>query len=132
MSLNHLVTQTYLKKSSLDGQTALMLAASQGRTEMVQMLLECGASVNTQDNEGSTAMMCACEHGHTDIVKLLLAQPDCDATTADNDGSTPLSIAMEAGHKDIGVLLYAHLNFTRQVQPTSPYNKIMILPETVV
>lgn len=61
-----------------------MLAVSQGRKEMVQMLLDVGANVNAQDNEGSTAMMCACEHGHTEIVKILLAHPDCDATIADN------------------------------------------------
>lgn len=61
-----------------------MLAVSQGRKEMVQMLLDVGANVNAQDNEGSTAMMCACEHGHTEIVKILLAHPDCDATMADN------------------------------------------------
>lgn len=69
---------------SQDGQTALMLAVSQGRAEIVQTLLEAGANVNAQDNEGSTAMMVACEHGYTDIVKLLLAQPDCDPSLADN------------------------------------------------
>ncbi|XP_060078192.1 uncharacterized protein LOC132557690 isoform X2 [Ylistrum balloti] len=103
-------------RASKDGQTALMLAVSQGRTEMVKLLLQNGANVNAQDNEGSTAMMVGCEHGYTEIVKLLMAQPDYDPSLADNDGSTPLSIAMEAGHKDIGVLLYAQLNFKRQAQ----------------
>ncbi|XP_021373443.1 uncharacterized protein LOC110463285 isoform X2 [Mizuhopecten yessoensis] len=103
-------------RASKDGQTALMLAVSQGRTEMVKLLLENGANVNAQDNEGSTSMMVGCEHGYTEIVKLLMSQPDYDPALADNDGSTPLSIAMEAGHKDIGVLLYAQLNFKRQAQ----------------
>ncbi|XP_069127337.1 KN motif and ankyrin repeat domain-containing protein 1-like isoform X2 [Argopecten irradians] len=103
-------------RASKDGQTALMLAVSQGRTEMVKLLLQNGANVNAQDNEGSTAMMVGCEHGYTEIVKLLMAQPEYDPSLADNDGSTPLSIAMEAGHKDIGVLLYAQLNFKRQAQ----------------
>ncbi|XP_015243836.1 PREDICTED: KN motif and ankyrin repeat domain-containing protein 1-like isoform X1 [Cyprinodon variegatus] len=94
------------------GQTALMLAVSHGRMDMVQALLAQGAEVNIQDDEGSTALMCASEHGHADIVKLLLAQPDCDATLTDSDNSSALSIALEAGHNDIAVLLYAHANFS--------------------
>ncbi|XP_047227877.1 KN motif and ankyrin repeat domain-containing protein 1-like isoform X2 [Girardinichthys multiradiatus] len=95
------------------GQTALMLAVSHGRMDMVQALLAQGAEVNIQDDEGSTALMCASEHGHAEIVKLLLAQPDCDATLTDSDNSSALSIALEAGHNDIAVLLYAHANFSR-------------------
>ncbi|XP_007548903.1 KN motif and ankyrin repeat domain-containing protein 1-like isoform X2 [Poecilia formosa] len=95
------------------GQTALMLAVSHGRLDMVRALLAQGAEVNIQDDEGSTALMCASEHGHADIVKLLLAQPDCDATLTDSDDSSALSVALEAGHNDIAVLLYAHANFSR-------------------
>ena len=61
-----------------------MLAVSHGRHDMVEMLLESGASVNTQDEDGSTALMCASEHGHTDIVKTLLGQAECDPTLQDN------------------------------------------------
>lgn len=66
------------------GQTALMLAVSHGRMDMVQALLAQGAEVNVQDDEGSTSLMCASEHGHADIVKLLLSQPECDATLTDS------------------------------------------------
>ncbi|XP_029300811.1 LOW QUALITY PROTEIN: KN motif and ankyrin repeat domain-containing protein 1-like [Cottoperca gobio] len=100
-------------KASQAGQTALMLAVSHGRMDMVQALLAQGVEVNLQDDEGSTALMCSSEHGHADIVRLLLAQPDCDATLTDSDESTALSIALEAGHNDIAVLLYAHANFSR-------------------
>ncbi|KAK1787787.1 hypothetical protein P4O66_016268, partial [Electrophorus voltai] len=95
------------------GQTALMLAVSHGRMDMVKVLLALGSKVNIQDDEGSTALMCASEHGHADIVKLLLAQPCCDATLSDNDDSTALSIALEAGHKDIAMLLYARVNYAK-------------------
>ncbi|XP_047426349.1 KN motif and ankyrin repeat domain-containing protein 1-like isoform X2 [Mugil cephalus] len=100
-------------KASQAGQTALMLAVSHGRMDMVQALLAQGAEVNIQDDEGSTALMCASEHGHADIVKLLLAQPECDTALTDSDDSTALSIALEAGHHDIAVLLYAHANFSK-------------------
>ncbi|KAM4877936.1 KN motif and ankyrin repeat domain-containing protein 1 isoform 2-T3 [Thomomys bottae] len=107
-------------KASQAGQTALMLAVSHGRIDMVKGLLACGADVNIQDDEGSTALMCASEHGHVEIVKLLLAQPGCNGHLGDNDGSTALSIALEAGHKDIAVLLYAHVNFVKAQSPGTP------------
>lgn len=69
------------------GQTALMLAVSHGRMDMVKVLLASGSDVNIQDDEGSTALMCASEHGHVDIVRVLLAQPGCDATLSDNVSS---------------------------------------------
>ncbi|XP_041646771.1 KN motif and ankyrin repeat domain-containing protein 3 [Cheilinus undulatus] len=115
-------------KASQAGQTALMLAVSHGRQEMVQALLECGADVNVQDDEGSTALMCASEHGRAEIVKLLLEQSGCDIAIVDNDGSNALSIALEASHNDTAVLLYAHMNYAKtqpavgspKTQPRSP------------
>ncbi|XP_026867133.2 KN motif and ankyrin repeat domain-containing protein 3 isoform X1 [Electrophorus electricus] len=107
-------------KASQAGQTALMLAVSHGRQEMVQALLECGASVNVQDDEGSTALMCASEHGRAGIVSVLLEQPACDISIVDNDGSNALSIALEASHNDIAVLLYAHMNYSKSQADVSP------------
>ncbi|NXB30160.1 KANK3 protein, partial [Eulacestoma nigropectus] len=97
-------------KASQAGQTALMLAVSHGRQEMVEALLACGADVNLQDEEGSTALMCACEHGRMETVKLLLAQPTCNISVVDSDGNNAVAIALEAGHSDIATLLYTHLN----------------------
>ncbi|XP_071434447.1 KN motif and ankyrin repeat domain-containing protein 3 isoform X2 [Pithys albifrons albifrons] len=109
-------------KASQAGQTALMLAVSHGRQEMVEALLACGADVNLQDEEGSTALMCACEHGRVETVKLLLAQPTCNVSIVDSDGNNAVAIALEAGHSDIAGLLYAHLNGTKAQLPqgTSP------------
>lgn len=108
-------------KAMQNGQTALMLAASHGRAEMVKLLLDAGAEPNVQDNDGSTALMCAAEHGYIDIVRLLLANPDTEVCLADNDGSTALTIAMEAGHKDTALLIYANSNFSRG---SSPYSSL--------
>nr|XP_043906829.1 KN motif and ankyrin repeat domain-containing protein 2 isoform X1 [Solea senegalensis]XP_043906830.1 KN motif and ankyrin repeat domain-containing protein 2 isoform X1 [Solea senegalensis]XP_043906832.1 KN motif and ankyrin repeat domain-containing protein 2 isoform X1 [Solea senegalensis] len=112
-------------KASQAGQTALMLAVSHGRGDMVRALLSCGAQVNVRDDDGSTALMCACEHGHVDIVRQLLSVPGCDATLTDNDGSTALSIALEASQNDIAVLLYAHLNFAKPPSPVSPKSPLL-------
>ncbi|XP_037333368.2 KN motif and ankyrin repeat domain-containing protein 2 [Pungitius pungitius] len=112
-------------KASQAGQTALMLAVSHGRGDMVRALLSCGSQVNIRDDDGSTALMCACEHGHVDIVRQLLSVPGCDATLTDNDGSTALSIALEASQNDIAVLLYAQLNFAKPPSPVSPKSPLL-------
>ncbi|XP_060089067.1 KN motif and ankyrin repeat domain-containing protein 3 [Heteronotia binoei] len=96
-------------KASQAGQTALMLAVSHGRQEMVEALLACEADINLQDEEGSTALMCACEHGRAGTVRLLLSQPTCDASIVDNDGNDAVSIALEAGHREIAALISTHL-----------------------
>ncbi|KAL8185961.1 UNVERIFIED_CONTAM: hypothetical protein K2H54_060358 [Gekko kuhli] len=96
-------------KASQAGQTALMLAVSHGRQEMVEALLACGADINLQDEEGSTALMWACEHGRAGTVRLLLSQPACDTSIVDNDGNDAVSIALEAGHRDIAALISTHL-----------------------
>lgn len=72
-----------MKQTFQHGQTALMLAVSHGRLDMVKMLLEAGADINIQDEDGSTALMCAAEHGHIEIVKHFLSQPDCDSSITD-------------------------------------------------
>lgn len=71
------------------GQTALMLAVSHGRLDVVKALLACEADVNIQDEDGSTALMCACEHGHKEITGLLLAVPNCDISLTDRVSPPP-------------------------------------------
>lgn len=78
------------------GQTALMLAVSHGRADVVRALLACGADVNLQDLDGSTALMCACEHGRPDIAELLLAVPSCNLGLTDRV-STSLHPGMRGG-----------------------------------
>uniref|UniRef100_A0A8D2DYK9 KN motif and ankyrin repeat domain-containing protein 2 n=1 Tax=Sciurus vulgaris TaxID=55149 RepID=A0A8D2DYK9_SCIVU len=97
-------------KASQAGQTALMLAVSHGRVDVVRALLACEADVNVQDEDGSTALMCACEHGHKEIAGLLLAVPSCDISLTDRDGSTALMVALDAGQSEIASMLYSRMN----------------------
>ena len=82
-------------RASQHGQTALMLAVSHGRLDMVQLLVEAGADLNIRDEDGSSALMCAAEHGQTEIVKHLLAHPDTDIFAKDNDGLTALAVVSD-------------------------------------
>ncbi|XP_058381639.1 KN motif and ankyrin repeat domain-containing protein 2 [Diceros bicornis minor] len=106
-------------KASQAGQTALMLAVSHGRVDVVKALLACEADVNVQDDDGSTALMCACEQGHKEITGLLLAVPSCDIALTDRDGSTALMVALDAGHSDVASMLYSRMNIKCSFAPMS-------------
>ncbi|XP_037361724.1 KN motif and ankyrin repeat domain-containing protein 2 [Talpa occidentalis] len=106
-------------KASQAGQTALMLAVSHGRVDVVKALLACEADVNVQDDDGSTALMCACEHGHKEITGLLLAVPSCNISLTDHDGSTALMVALDAGQSEIASMLYSHMNIKCSFAPMS-------------
>ncbi|KAM8763518.1 KN motif and ankyrin repeat domain-containing protein 2 isoform 1-T3 [Rhynchonycteris naso] len=104
-------------KASQAGQTALMLAVSHGRVDVVKALLACEADVNVQDDDGSTALMCACEHGHKEITGLLLAVPSCNISLTDRDGSTALMVALDAGQSEIASMLYSRMNIKCSFAP---------------
>jgi ankyrin repeat protein len=54
------------------GMSALHLAAWNGHTKIVRLLLEKGASPQVTSKHGSTPVHAACDKGHTDIARLLL------------------------------------------------------------
>jgi len=58
----------------MDGQTLLHIAATAGRFETVEALLDRGCDANVQDFTGHTALQRAAAGGHLEIVKLLINQ----------------------------------------------------------
>ncbi|KAL6230235.1 hypothetical protein BDW75DRAFT_248859 [Aspergillus navahoensis] len=74
------------------GQTAIHLAISEGREDLVQDLLECGRlDVNAAWGNGRTPLhTAAAGYKDTKFVKLLLAQDGIDVNRATNTGETPL------------------------------------------
>ncbi len=87
---------------------ALLSAAAQGKTDLVESLLEDGASVDVTSPNGFTALHRAAENGHADIVALLLDRGARAGTNA-NDGSSPLSAAQEQGHQTIAQEIQKHV-----------------------
>ena len=87
------------------GLTALMMASTNGRTEVVKLLLDKGAEVNLKNNYGITALFMASANGHTEIVKLLLDKGAEVNVKNTDDGVTALFMASANGHTGIVKLL---------------------------
>ena len=54
-----------------NGYTALIKAANEGHVSCVEVLVQAGANLNTQNNDGKTALAWAKQRGKTDCVALL-------------------------------------------------------------
>ncbi|KAK3115867.1 hypothetical protein LTR53_004367 [Teratosphaeriaceae sp. CCFEE 6253] len=80
------------------GRDALSLAAEEGVTEVVRVLLARRASVHVKDREERTALSRAAQHGHLEIVRLLLDQGAGHGNVA-TDRSTALHEAASNGHE---------------------------------
>lgn len=86
-----------------DHQTALMLAAAAGHTEIVHALSEADpAAILRQDVRGRDAIMEASLHGHDTAVQILLTYAPGGAADAlahaDLEGNTALHFASSNGH----------------------------------
>lgn len=87
------------KYSTFGGlNSPLHFAAAKGHNEIVALLLENGADVNTRNYCGQTALMQACRYGHWEVVQTLLLFR-CNVTRADYlSGRTALHFAAVNGH----------------------------------
>ncbi|GER27037.1 ankyrin repeat family protein [Striga asiatica] len=87
------------KYSTFGGlNSPLQFAASKGHNEIVTLLLENGADVNSRNYSGQTALMQACRYGHWEVVQTLLLHR-CNVSRADYlNGRTALHFASVNGH----------------------------------
>ncbi|XP_059629304.1 E3 ubiquitin-protein ligase XBAT33-like [Cornus florida] len=87
------------KYSTFGGlNSPLHFAAAKGHIEIVALLLDNGADVNSRNYCGQTALMQACRYGHWEVVQTLLLFR-CNVTRADYlSGRTALHFAAVNGH----------------------------------
>ncbi|KAG7017129.1 E3 ubiquitin-protein ligase XBAT33, partial [Cucurbita argyrosperma subsp. argyrosperma] len=109
----------YLAKYTFGGlNSPLHFAAAKGHNEIVSLLLENGADVNSRNYCGQTAVMQACRYGHWEVVQTLLIFR-CNVMRADYlSGRTALHFAAINGHVKCLRLIMADF------VPSVPYEAI--------
>ncbi|KAL2334645.1 hypothetical protein Fmac_015858 [Flemingia macrophylla] len=110
------------KYSTFGGlNSPLHFAASKGHNEIVALLLENGADVNSRNYCGQTALMQACRYGHWEVVQTLLLFR-CNVMKADYlSGRTALHFAAINGHARCIRLVLADF------VPSAPYEALHAL-----
>jgi hypothetical protein len=103
-SFRRLIDSVDVDIQDKDGNTALILAASNGDNEICGMILSKGCNVDIQDNNGFTALMWAAKKGHNEICDSLINK-GCDVDIQDKYGFTALMWAAWNGHNEICRLL---------------------------
>ena len=84
--------------------TPLMEASSGGYIDIVKLLLEHTADVNSQSQAGNTALIYACCGGYEDVVEVLLNH-GADIEAHNENGHTPLMEAASGGHVNVAKML---------------------------
>ena len=101
-----------IEEIDADGNTALILAASEGdgstvagHPSTVALLLSKGARVDTRAKDGFTPLLAAAQFGHTEVCKLLLKMGKANVKETTPDGFTALLTAALGGHTEVCKLL---------------------------
>ena len=91
-----------------DGVTTLMMAAMTGRIEVMEALIEVGATIDLQTPDGTTALLAACTYARTTReimgIEVLLAR-GANPSLANDEGNDALMMAARHGLVDAAVAL---------------------------
>jgi ankyrin repeat protein len=93
-----------LEAVNVNGSTALMFAAFEGKAAVADVLLKAGADINHVNAKGHTALMSAAAHGYRNTVALLL-DSGADPTIKDAEGVTAVEFARDNEHAGVADLI---------------------------
>ncbi|CAK4438157.1 unnamed protein product [Aphanomyces euteiches] len=96
-----------VNKANYEDATPLHEASKKGKLDIVKLLLDHGADVDSTDQDGFTALEWASYNGYFEIVKILLHH-DASVNTADKDGMTALMWATRFKYDEIVNELLTH------------------------
>lgn len=82
--------------SGEDGRTPLLVAATDGNSEIVSLLARSGASLEATDEQGRTALLLAATKADVSIARALL-KAGADPNAKDNEGKDAIALARASG-----------------------------------
>ncbi|CAI9718034.1 transient receptor potential cation channel subfamily A member 1 homolog [Octopus vulgaris] len=94
------------------GNRPLHVAAQEGFTEIVMILLSHGADIMATNDDEETPIHLASKFGRTNVVRALVKADKTVVKSEDEDSNTPLHIAALHGHDKVGEIL---INFGADV-----------------
>ena len=100
---------------SIRGSTALIQASHFGKLEVVEKLIQYGATVEQANYKNTTALMRASQEGHERIVELLLRH-NCVVNRRNDEQMTALMLGSQRGHVNVVKLL---IHFGAEIDATT-------------
>lgn len=82
-----------LNETDTQGNTAVMLAAQAGNSDIVNLLIKNKVQLDIQNKKGQTALILAIDHQKTEVAELLI-QAGANVLLADANELTPLKLAI--------------------------------------
>lgn len=92
-------TPTYTKGLS-QKDIAIHLAAREGYSSIIKILLQSGVSTDSRDKSGRTPLHHCAEMGHVEALKALL-ESGADSSAIDDDGTSILLTAVKSGRENV-------------------------------
>ncbi|XP_050428286.1 serine/threonine-protein phosphatase 6 regulatory ankyrin repeat subunit A isoform X2 [Adelges cooleyi] len=93
-----------LKYKTKSGDMAIHLAAKRKDMDMIKILIDYGAGVDSKNGQGQTSLHIAAADGDENLVKYFYSVR-ANASITDNQDRTPMHLAAENGHANIIELL---------------------------